>query len=378
MASPNKKPGAKTPVLLMVRELDLGGSERQLAEIAKALDRDRFEPHVGCFRPGGLRGNELRAAGVPVVSFPVRSFRHPSVLTAARQLGRYVRQHHIQVVHTFDVPSNLFGVPAAKALSKAVVISSQRAHRDLTPGLTRRLLRLTDRLADGSVVNCDALRRQLINEDGVPADLIHLCYNGVDTDEFFPAEATRPEALNGASTVIGIVCALRPEKDLPTLLHAFANSRKDDPKLKLAIVGSGPSLNELATTAGRLGISDSCVFEPATTHVADWLSAIDVFVLPSRSEALSNSLMEAMACGCAVVASRVGGNGELVDEGRNGLLFESGNVDELSAALRQLIENPAQREQLGAAAARTMREKFSLAKSAQRMAEIYTSLLPMP
>ncbi|HKY20060.1 MAG TPA: glycosyltransferase [Vicinamibacterales bacterium] len=368
----------RVPVLLMVRELNLGGSERQLAEIAQALDRDRFEPHVGCFRPNGIRADDLKGAGVPVVEFPVRSFRQVSVISAARQLGAYIRQHGIRLVHTFDVPANLFGVPAARALSKAIVISSQRAHRDLTPGLTRGLLRLTDRMVDGIVVNCDAVRRQLIDEDRVQPSLIHLCYNGIDTDEFSPGQATRPEALRDASSVIGIVCALRPEKDLHTLLQAFAHVRGIDSRLKLAIVGSGPSLNELLATADRLGISDRCLFEPATTRVADWLRSIDVFVLPSRSEALSNSLMEAMACGCAVVASRVGGNVELVQDGRTGLLFESGNADELSLALRRLIENQDLRSQLGDAAAREMREAFSLQRSAGRMAEIYSALLPMP
>src|SRR5687768_794248 len=130
------------PVLLIVRELDLGGSERQLAEIARALDRTRFEPHVGCFRPDGIRGRELRDAGVPIVRFAVHSFRHPSVLAAARHLARYVREHGIRLVHSFDVPSTLFMVPAAQALTSAIVLSSQRAHRDLTPGPRRYLLRM--------------------------------------------------------------------------------------------------------------------------------------------------------------------------------------------------------------------------------------------
>src|SRR3974377_2527773 len=136
------------PVLLMSRALSLGGSERQLAEIARSLDRSRFEPHAGWFRAEGFRGEELRLGGVPVVEFAVRSFAGPSVLTGVRAMGRYLQAHEIRLVHTFDVPSNLFGVPAARLFRVPRVISSQRAHRALTPGLRRRLLRVTDRLTD--------------------------------------------------------------------------------------------------------------------------------------------------------------------------------------------------------------------------------------
>jgi glycosyltransferase involved in cell wall biosynthesis len=359
----------------MVRALDLGGSERQLAEIARTLDRDRFEPHVGCFRSNGLRGAELRAAGVPIVEFPVRSFRKPSVLTAAKQVVNYIRSHQIRLVHTFDVPATLFTVPVARAFSRAVVVSSQRAHRDLTPGLTRSLLRMTDRLVAGIVVNCDAIRRDLAEGDHVSPRRIHLCYNGVNTDEFSPSAAPRPPQLNDASLVIGVVCALRPEKDLTTLIEAFAQVRRLQPRLKLAVVGSGPCLPALRQDAIRLGVADDCVFEPATDRVADWLRAMDIFVLPSLSEALSNSLMEAMSCGCAVIASRVGGNVELVHDAQTGLLFQSGNGAELVAALRRLIEDATLRRQLGLEAAGMMRRSFSLAQSASRMGEIYSTLL---
>ena len=102
---------APVPVLLMVRELNLGGSERQTAEIAKALDRSRFDPRVGCFRPKGLRADELRSAGVPVVHFPVPSL---ASVKGALRIAAYIREQNIRLVHTFDTPANLYGVPAAR------------------------------------------------------------------------------------------------------------------------------------------------------------------------------------------------------------------------------------------------------------------------
>src|ERR1700735_2500537 len=96
------------PVLLLARELDLGGSERQMTEIAKTLDRSRFDPHVGCFRPHGLRNPELGAGGVPIVLFPVDSFPSPGALSQAWKLASYIRRRGIRLVHTFDYPLTLF------------------------------------------------------------------------------------------------------------------------------------------------------------------------------------------------------------------------------------------------------------------------------
>jgi glycosyltransferase involved in cell wall biosynthesis len=362
---------APTPVLLMVRELNLGGSERQMAEIAKALDRSRFDARAGCFRPAGLRGEELRAAGVPIVEFPVASL---ASIRGALRIAAYVQEHGIGLVHTFDTPANLYGVPAARLAGSAVVVSSQRADRGLMPPLYRHGLRVTDHLVDGIVVNCEFMRRHLRDEK-VPTGLIHLCYNGIDPGAFGPVRGPRPEALRDASLVVGVVCVLRPEKGLETLLDAFADVRDAQPGMKLAVVGSGPCLPDLQERARALGILQYCVFEPATPRVADWLGGIDIFVLPSVSEALSNSLMEAMACGCAVAASRVGGNPELVAHGETGMLFEPRDAAALAQTLRLLVREPALRRELGCNAARAIAGRFSLAAAACRMGEIYATLL---
>jgi glycosyltransferase involved in cell wall biosynthesis len=123
-----------------------------------------------------------------------------------------------------------------------------------------------------------------------------------------------------------------------------------------------------------MGIAGDCTFVPATGNVAEWLRAIDIFVLPSRSEALSNSLLEAMACGCCPVASRVGGNLELIRHGENGMLFEAGDVEQLSDVLQTLVQLRTLREQL-AARARCTAQRLSMAASARRMEEIYAEFL---
>jgi len=363
------------PVLLMARELDLGGSERQMTEIAKVLDRSRFEPHVGCFRPEGLRGKELQAAGVPIAHFPVYSFVSPGAVSGAWQLTRYIRKHNIRLVLTYDYPLTVFAVPVAHFFTSAIVVSSVRGHREMIPRNYLNLVRRTDRLADAIVVNCEFLKQHLVEDENVPPGRIELCYNGVDLDQFNTRTSPRPAVLPPDAFVIGVVCALRPEKGLPTLLKAFAGIRNLRPRLKLAIVGSGSMREPLEAEARTLGIWEDCVFAPATQHVADWLRAIDIFVLPSLSEAFSNSLMEAMACGCCAVASNVGGNPELVRKGETGLLFEARDAVGLAAALRSLVENEPLRERLRTSGERMLHERFSIHASAERMGEIFARLI---
>jgi glycosyltransferase involved in cell wall biosynthesis len=166
---------------------------------------------------------------------------------------------------------------------------------------------------------------------------------------------------------------LRPEKSIETLIDAFAKVRDLGPGLRLKIVGSGSELEALQCRAAPLG--SQCEFVPAVRDVTSVLSSIDIFVLPTRSEALSNSIMEAMACGCATVASRVGGNPELIEHGATGLLFEAGNVDDLAAQLRTLILDRSLRRKVAGAGAQRIHTEFSNAASARRMAGIYERYL---
>ncbi len=356
-------------VLLVSLWLESGGTERQLAGIAQALDRARFSPFVGCLRLKGMRVAELRAAGVPLEEFPVKGLYRLSHWRSARRLGAYIHEHRIDIVHAFDVPGTLFAVPPARWYRTPLVLSSQRAFRALTPRY-RPLLRLTDRFAHGVVVNSRAVGRELAEREGVPEEKIHYCPNGLDAATFYP-----PAERAGAAPVVGIVAMLRPEKNIETLVDAFAAARAVAAGAQLAIVGSGERESALKRRAADLELGDRCRFEPASRDVAGWLRRFDVFVLPSLSESSSNSLMEAMACGCCAIASRVGGNPELVEDGVTGLLFESGNAADLAAKLRLALGDAALRARLGGAAALRMRGEFSLLASARRMEEIYDTLL---
>lgn len=360
-------------IMLMTRSLGHGGTERQLAETALSLDPALFRPHIGCNDGQGFRADELRKRGIPILELPNTSFINPRCVPTIAAFRRYLRRHRIDLIHTFDTSMNVFGVPAGRLLACPVVLSSQRCFENVIWPRHRGLNRIAHRLADAVVANCHAVERHLRVDYGVPQRKIHVCYNALDSSVFFPAGGAkkRPEQLRDASLVIGSVSVLRPEKSLPTLLDAFALIRDVRPGLKLAIVGSGPVREALVQQAADLGIASQCHFFPATEDVASWLRAIDVFVLPSLSEALSNSLTEAMACACCAIASNVGGNPELVRHEQTGLLFEPGNVTDLAEQLRRATLDDSLRNRLGQDASAWVSANLSREMAARTMEQIY-------
>jgi glycosyltransferase involved in cell wall biosynthesis len=276
-------------------------------------------------------------------------------------------------VHAYDA-SAVFVAPVSRAMRLPAVLSSTLGYRDLLDPRTRRQARWTDKIVDAIVVNCEAMRRHMIDDEHVAEEKVELCYNGVDTNQFHPSDGERSRTAD-ASVVVGAICVLRPEKALDLLQEGFARIRHLRPGIKLRIVGSGLELSRLEANVRRLGLEQDCQLMPATREVPEILRDIDIFVLPSRSEAFSNGLLEAMACGCAVVGSRVGGTPELIGNDERGLLFESGNAQDLASKLSNLILNKTLRRELGFRASEFARKKLSIEIAARRMADIYEGVL---
>jgi glycosyltransferase involved in cell wall biosynthesis len=254
-------------------------------------------------------------------------------------------------------------------------LSSQRSHRDLIPPKYLPVIRFSDRLVNGIVANCNFVRDHLDRDYHVPARKIRVCYNALDTTRFYPAPRNRPPELADATAIIGVVCVLRAIKGVDTLVEAFARVYRERPGVRLLIAGSGPERHGLERKSQELGISAACLFRDSTSDVLPWLHAIDVFVLPSRSAALSNSLMEAMASGCCAVASRVGGNPELVRDGDTGLLFESDNAESLAEQLQAVVDNPELRTRLAAAGSRFISANFCTNRSMRCIENVYSEFL---
>lgn len=363
------------PLLMLARVLDVGGIERDVSKFARHLHEQGIQPHVACFNPGGMRWREIEAAGIPVVTVPVKSFRSKSAIEGARILRRYISEKNIRVVHAFDVPADIFAIPLARLWKVPVVLSSQLCYRGLSPLHVRLLMTVIDRMATGVFVNCEAIADHLSSDWKLARNRIHVCYNGYEPEEFHNRGRKRPPALADASMVIGTVSVLRPEKNLGMLIEAFARVHRVDNKARLVIVGSGPVGPALEQRARQLEIIDACIFQESVAQPAEWMRAMDVFVLPSRSEAFSNSLLEAMACGCCPVASRVGGSAELIRDRERGILFASENVDELGDVLLYLVRHREDRERMANAAATFVGKNLTIRQACARLADIYRGLL---
>jgi glycosyltransferase involved in cell wall biosynthesis len=362
------------PILLMSHSLGAGGGERQLALTALSIDRKRFQPHIACVE-GGFWVDRLKQAGIPFFFIGSRSLISATAVREALRLRRYIRDNRIRIMQTFDYSMNVFGLPVALSTPGVAAISNLRCQLDLIPPRYRWLNRISFHTSARVVVNSEALGRQLQERCRLDAGKIVTCYNGIDTKVFHPSPRQRFPGLEGASLVIGTVCVMRPEKNIPLLLEAFASVAAGRRHMRLFLVGGGPEEAALRALAVKLGIVENCVFHASSSDVAACLSAMDIFVLPSLTEGLSNSLMEAMACGCCAIASDVGGNPELITDRVTGLLFPSQDRDALIVCLTAAAADARVRRILAGAAVERMRSEFSLSRSAERMQQMYDTLL---
>jgi glycosyltransferase involved in cell wall biosynthesis len=354
---------ARSTVLLIGDSFSVGGTEGQFVEVACGLDRARWDVHVTCLRAVGPLRARLEAAGLSAWSCGRGSFKSPRVVLAIRELVRYLRAHRIRLVHCFDFYSNVLGVTAARIAGVPAVIASQRELGDLRTPLQRGVYRAVMRLADITLVNTEAIARRIASPHVVVVP------NGVDTLRFAPA-ALRPGRRPGGGTV-GTLANLRPEKGLGHLVSAMELVWERHRDERLVIWGDGPLRGELERRVAALGWPVDAVVRGATTTPVTALRGFDVFVLPSLSEACSNVLLEAMATGLPVVATRVGGTPAVIEDDVNGLLVPPADPPALAHAILRLVENPALAARLGRAARATVEMRFDVGRMLGRIEALY-------
>jgi sugar transferase (PEP-CTERM/EpsH1 system associated) len=227
------------------------------------------------------------------------------------------------------------------------------------------------------------LEDYLIRRVGISASRISQIYNGVDTERFSPTQTKPagllpPNFLGNSHVVIGTVGRIQPVKDQATLIRAFAELLRTSPDIaqqaRLAIVGDGPLLGALRDLVRSLGLSDLTWLPGARTDIPDVLRTFDVFVLPSLAEGISNTILEAMSSGVPVVATAVGGNIELVQDGRWGRLFKVGDVTTLAQILGEYVVNPSLRAAHANTARQVAVERFGLGAMTENYQALYEAL----
>lgn len=339
-----------------------------MTELIQRLDRTRFDVHVACFQHEGAWLPRVEACA-PVTAFPIRGFARPATLARAAMFARWCRAHRIAILQTCDLYANTFALPAAALAGVAVRIGSRR---ELTPDKSPAqiaLQRQAYRCAHRVVANSPAAARQLESE-GVPADRVHVIANGVSLERFSPRVAGgRPV------TTILTVANLRSEKAHEVLMAAAAELRPRYPHLQFLIAGDGPRAAELRTMATTLGVAAQVTFLGHREDVPALLASADAFVLPSRSEAFPNGAIEAMAAGLPVVASRVGGLVDLIDDGRTGLLVDPDDPKALAAAIESLVISPARAGVLGISARDEVARRYSFDRMVRGFEDLYLAQL---
>jgi len=292
------------------------------------------------------------------------------------RLARIMRQYRPHIVHTRNWGA-IEAVAAARLAGVPVVIHSEHGYEvDMFAGLPMRR-RLFRRAAYAMTDVIFAVTRELrdfhARQAWIRPERMGVIYNGVDTLRFAPCRETRIAmrselGLPEESFVIGAVGRLVPIKDHHTLLEAAALLSRGGVDVRVLLVGSGPEREKLQSQATD-ALEGRVCFTGDSSRVPEMLNAMDVFVLPSLGEGMSNTLLEAMACGLPVLATNVGGNPEIIENNLNGCLFTPGDAEWLADRLKLLARDPAIVHQLGTAARNRAMESFSLS----RMLETYRS-----
>jgi glycosyltransferase involved in cell wall biosynthesis len=359
-------------VLLLGDTLNLGGTEGQFVELACRLDRSRWDVEVACVRPEGPLRPRIEGAGIQPWCCGPASFKSPKLLGAIAALARRMRMRGIAVVHSFDFYTNILAVPAARLAGMQSVIASQRNLGNLQPLAQQMLHDLSLRLANHIEVNSEAVRERVLQLRGIRQERVTLIPNGVDLDRFSPH---RDRLRQSPGLRVGTLSNLRPEKGLTDLVRAVAMVRDQWPDVRLVIWGEGPLRRELESLVATLNLASS-VKLPGCTHLPEVaLRDLDIFVLPSLSEACSNGLMEAMATALPVVATSVGGNPALVEDENTGLLVPPGDASALAKAILRLVEDRAQAAQLGERARAHARSAFGMERMIARTEALYARAL---
>ena len=371
----------KVKILEFLTNFMIGGTERQVVNLARGLDREHFDLHVGCLGRSGAFLKHVEGANICLSEYRINSLCNHTTLREQWKFAGYLRRNGIQIVHSYGFYSNVFSVPSARLAGVPVVIASIRDTGDPFTAMQRRVQKVICTFANHILANSNAVRDRLV-EDGYSPGKIGVIRNGIVIPEQsrngdrgpFHHELGLPEN----ARLIAVISRLNPLKGIEYFLEAAAilAARFDD--IFFPIVGDGIDPDYTASLkdmAAKLGLGRRVIFTGFRLDISSILPDLMISVLPSLSEGLSNVLLESMAAGLPVVATKVGGNPEVVEEGVTGLLVPSRDPSALADAVGTLLGNPDTAARFGTSGRKRVEAHFSLDRMIQDTQRLYFELL---
>lgn len=372
----------KPTVMLTINKLIIGGAEQQFLELVKGLDKDRFNTIVVTLYPGGELEEEVK--NIPGIEYICLNRKGRYNFLTLITIFRLLRKKRVDIIQPFLTPATFFTLlPAIINHTRVKIVTERGSMRRIISGGYSLYLRLEDmltRFANLVIPNSKSGKDYLITR-GIKAKHITVIYNGINIQRLIPEPSAIERVrntlgLSGNTKIVGISASLTALKDHDTFLRAAQIISSTMPEVKYSILGDGPLRQELEKLAGELGIESKVLFLGNLTGVSPYLSVFDIVCLTSNQpEGCSNAILEAMALGKPVVATRVGGNVELVEDGKTGLLVPVQNPKALADAILYILNNPEQAKEMGKQGKNRVAKDFSLERMISDYEAIYTEAM---
>lgn len=370
--------GRKFRVLHVLDSFDAGGAQEVVANLLSGCDPDLFAMETASMHRHGIYTSRFRDLGAPAHSLSP----HKLLPLYVPNLAALLIRGRFDIVHTHLTAANLIAKPLAALCGVPVLINHD--HANDASRRDRRILcaadRLTNRLSTHICAVSRSTREFLIAEEHIAPEKISLVHNGIDLERFAPGRTGQSEArarlgLPPAGFGIGGIGRLTAQKNFQLLLEAAARLSAVRTDFFVVLAGTGPLEGVLRERTAELGLSGSVHFIGHLGDTTELYPALDLLVMPSLFEGLPMVLLEAMAMKTPVVASAVDGIEEVLRDGEDGVLVPSWDAEAFAARIAELLDDPARRDRLAAAAREKVVRGFSRATMCARMEEIYKSAL---
>jgi glycosyltransferase involved in cell wall biosynthesis len=365
------------PVLFLVPNLPTGGAERQLSELVTRMNRERFRPVVVCQKGGGPFFDEIVAGGIEAHALELHAKYDPRFVW---RLAKICRERRARVIVARSFSTGVVGRVVGRLLGIPVVMAEHSTGRIDHDPKKRPIERLFAPLTDGVIAVARGQIPFLVEDKGFRESQIRVIYNGIDLTDWNPAPRDAGVCdelgLPLDAPVVGILAMLRPEKDHATFVKAAKIVLAERPETRFLIVGDGSERPSLEALAADLGIADRVIFTGRRADVRRLLTVFDVSVLASVTiETFPMSFLEAMAMERPLVATRVGGVPEMIEEGENGYLVPLRDAPALAAALLKVITDRETVRKMGARSRAIVEEKFTVERMVRDTEEYLDSFV---